>query len=301
RGVLHRDVTPRNILLAGGPAAELGADAERDPQVKLVDFGIAGLVKPSTFSQTSRTMGTMGYVAPEMFHPAPRVTPAADLYGVGAVTYELVTGQLPLGVFEPPSKVRAGLPPAVATALDSLLLDLLRRHPDERPDTEAALARFKAIEEQWEQERVRRREQYQAEEQARLRRLVSKPPTSKDERLRRRMVRIRVAFVGLVLVGLIGFGASLAWRNQVEKYELVRIPPGTFTMGSADDDPQADDDEKRAHEVTLSEFWIGKYEVTNEQYRQFQPNHRPHFEGAKLPANNVSWHEAKDFCESAGY
>jgi len=149
REVLHRDVTPRNILLAGSRAAELLADGERDPQVKLVDFGIAGLVKPSTFSQTSRSMGTIWYVAPEMINPAPRVTPAADLYGVGAVTYELVTGQLPVGRFEAPSELRGEMPAAVAEELDSLLLDLLRRNPDERPDAEAALARFQAIEEPW--------------------------------------------------------------------------------------------------------------------------------------------------------
>jgi len=54
-----------------------------------------------------------------------------------------VTGQLPIGVFEPPSKVRAGLPAAVVAALDSLLIDLLRW----RPDAEAALACLQAIEE----------------------------------------------------------------------------------------------------------------------------------------------------------
>ena len=256
REVLHRDVTPRNILLAGAPAAELLAEAERDPQVKLVDFGIAGLVKPSTFSQTTRSLGTIGYVAPEMINPAPRVTPAADLYSVGAVTYELVTGQLPIGVFEPPSKVRAGLPVAVAVALDSLLLDLLRWRPDERPDAEAALTRFQAIEEQWERERVRRRKLE--------RQIVFLPGRLRYERSRR-LSRIRYAFAGLVLVGLIAFVAYLAWRNQqtrrqAEKYniEMVVIRPGTFIRGSDEDDPRADDDEKPAHEVTLSEFWIGK-------------------------------------------
>ncbi|MCP4656329.1 MAG: formylglycine-generating enzyme family protein [bacterium] len=92
-------------------------------------------------------------------------------------------------------------------------------------------------------------------------------------------------------------------EEQVGEYGMVmvRICPGTFIMGSAEDDPQADGDEKPAHQVTLSEFWIGKYEVTNKQYRKFRPAHRPDFKGAKLPANSVSWREAKDFCLSAGY
>jgi hypothetical protein len=77
----------------------------------------------------------------------------------------------------------------------------------------------------------------------------------------------------------------------------VRICPGTFTMGSADNDSQYGD-EKPAHQVTLSEeFWLGQTEVTNKQYRRLQLDH----EGvAELPAVNVSWTEAKTACERFG-
>ncbi|MCP4660392.1 MAG: formylglycine-generating enzyme family protein [bacterium] len=81
---------------------------------------------------------------------------------------------------------------------------------------------------------------------------------------------------------------------------MVRICPGTFTMGSADDGRWADDDEKPAHQVTVSEFWIGNTEVTNEQYRQVHPDHRP-AEPGDLPATYVSWRDAQEFCQSAGY
>ncbi|HKI06431.1 MAG TPA: SUMF1/EgtB/PvdO family nonheme iron enzyme [Thermoanaerobaculia bacterium] len=78
---------------------------------------------------------------------------------------------------------------------------------------------------------------------------------------------------------------------------FVHVCLGTFTMGSAADDPQAEDDEKPAHEVTLSEFWIGKTEVTNAQYRSDHPDH----EGPDtLPASGVTWDEAKTFCERHG-
>ncbi len=78
---------------------------------------------------------------------------------------------------------------------------------------------------------------------------------------------------------------------------FVRICPGEFMMGSSDDDSQADDDEKPAHKVTLSEYWIGKYEVTNEQFRRFRRDHSDD----NLPAVSVSWTEAKEFCESLGF
>lgn len=82
------------------------------------------------------------------------------------------------------------------------------------------------------------------------------------------------------------------------RIEFVRICPGTFTMGSAKNDhPQVEPDEIPAHQVTLtSEFWIGKTEITNEQYRLFQPNYQGE---ARLPAN-VTWTEAQAACEYLG-
>jgi hypothetical protein len=78
---------------------------------------------------------------------------------------------------------------------------------------------------------------------------------------------------------------------------FVRIRPGTFTMGSAEDDPQAYDDEKPAHRVTLSEFWIGKTPITNEQYRRFRPDHPGE---ANLPVTGIPWAESNAACEFFG-
>jgi formylglycine-generating enzyme required for sulfatase activity len=79
---------------------------------------------------------------------------------------------------------------------------------------------------------------------------------------------------------------------------FVRICGGTFTMGSADDNgPLVDKDEKPAHQVSVSEFWIARTVTTNEQYRRFRPDHKG---AAKLPVTNVSWTEAKAACERFG-
>ena len=129
QGVIHRDITPANVLLAGGAAKDLLADPSRDPQVKLVDFGIAGALERSELSQKSRVLGTAAYVAPEVLDPHVEVTPAADVYGAGAVFYELLTGKAPLGRFLDPSKVRPGLAPRV----DAFSLSLLETEPSARP------------------------------------------------------------------------------------------------------------------------------------------------------------------------
>jgi len=139
QGVIHRDVTPGNILLAGADPEELLAKPTRDPRVKLVDFGIAGLVEHAELSQKSRVLGTAAYVAPEALEPGGEVTPATDVYGAGAVAYELLTGKLPLGRFPQPSDTRADVLPE----LDRLVPELLDLEPAKRPP--ARQARQRAI------------------------------------------------------------------------------------------------------------------------------------------------------------
>jgi formylglycine-generating enzyme required for sulfatase activity len=81
---------------------------------------------------------------------------------------------------------------------------------------------------------------------------------------------------------------------------FVRVCGGTFQMGSSEDDKEADTDEKPAHDVRMSTFWIGKYEVSNAEYRKAMGAHAPE-EGGDLPATNVTWNEAQALCASMGH
>ncbi|MCP4664029.1 MAG: SUMF1/EgtB/PvdO family nonheme iron enzyme, partial [bacterium] len=137
QGVIHRDVTPGNILLAGAGPEELLAEPTREPGVKLVDFGIAGLVEHTELSQKTRALGTAPYVAPEALEPGGEVTPSADVYGAGVVAYELLTGRLPVGRFAQPSATR----PDVPAELDRLLPELLDPDPTKRPSARRARER----------------------------------------------------------------------------------------------------------------------------------------------------------------
>jgi eukaryotic-like serine/threonine-protein kinase len=140
-GVVHRDVTPGNVLLAGGSAEALLSGPVSDPKVKLVDFGIAGLLSRSELSEKSRVLGTAAYVAPEVLSPDAEVGPEADLYGVGAVVYEMLTGLMPVGRFPAVQEVRD----EVSAGLNDLVLALLDVRPGARPKPREALevlARF---------------------------------------------------------------------------------------------------------------------------------------------------------------
>ncbi|MGM9843306.1 MAG: formylglycine-generating enzyme family protein [Muribaculaceae bacterium] len=83
--------------------------------------------------------------------------------------------------------------------------------------------------------------------------------------------------------------------NGVE-FEMVKVPGGTFTMGgTAEQGSEADDDEIEIHSVTLSGYYIGKYEVTQAQWKAIMGNNPSWFKGDNLPVENVSWDDCQTF------
>ncbi len=132
RGVLHRDVKPENVLLTA------------DGHVKLADFGLAKLVDPARLASMSQVAGTPLYVAPEQLKPKAQVDARADLYAVGVMLYQLLTGEVPLGRFDPVSKLRPDSPPALDPVLDQALARRAEDRIASATDLRAALAEILA-------------------------------------------------------------------------------------------------------------------------------------------------------------
>ena len=78
-------------------------------------------------------------------------------------------------------------------------------------------------------------------------------------------------------------------------FTMKAVQGGTFTMGSSEDDADAFDQEKPAHSVTVSSFWIGQTEVTQELWEKVMKNNPSYFKGDKLPVEMVSWDDCQDF------
>ncbi|MBR5977526.1 MAG: formylglycine-generating enzyme family protein, partial [Verrucomicrobia bacterium] len=79
--------------------------------------------------------------------------------------------------------------------------------------------------------------------------------------------------------------------------DMIRIEPGTFMMGSPEDELGRQDDEVQ-HQVTLTQgYWLGKYEVTQAQYEAVMGKNPSCYKGADLPVEQVSWNDAVKFCE----
>lgn len=118
KGIIHRDLKPSNILLT------------KKLEPKLCDFGIATALwgQESRLTRTSEIMGTMDYIAPEQKESSRNVDHRADLYSMGVILYQAITGQRPQGAFAPPRK----LYPAIPDQLDHIVMKCLQPHPVDR-------------------------------------------------------------------------------------------------------------------------------------------------------------------------
>ena len=136
RDVIHRDIKPHNILITG-----LG-------DVKVTDFGIARAAASSTMTRTGHILGTAHYISPEQAMGEP-VGPASDLYSLGVVLYEMLTGELPYDADTPLGiamkhvnghlRQPKELNPAVPEGINAITLRLLAKNPEDRYASDSEL------------------------------------------------------------------------------------------------------------------------------------------------------------------
>jgi tetratricopeptide (TPR) repeat protein len=150
RGVVHRDLKPSNLFLVDG----------RPDRIKVLDFGIARTVTSSALTRTGLVLGTPNYMAPEQARSARQLTPAADVFALGCVLYECLTGHPPFDgdqlaavltriLFDDPEPLLQQLPgldPRLAALVEWMMVKDVAARPQDADAVRSALARLNGAE-----------------------------------------------------------------------------------------------------------------------------------------------------------
>lgn len=211
KGVIHRDIKPGNILIS------------RKGEVKLADFGIASYEseEESDLTKEGMTLGTPSYMPPEQFKNSKNVDARADIYSMGIMLYETLTGKKPFpGNFSPETimRIQRGrydrarkANPDVAKPADKLVARLIRPDPRRRPQNMAQVeARAAKLLAPYDQDEIREA----------LALFVSSEKEVEEPRFRRRAGKKRMLFAAILLILALGGGGAYAYLNGL-LYEWI--------------------------------------------------------------------------------
>jgi formylglycine-generating enzyme required for sulfatase activity/tRNA A-37 threonylcarbamoyl transferase component Bud32 len=336
RGLVHRDIKPHNLLLT------------REGVVKILDMGLARFSTSeeslSTLTQEGTVMGTLDYMAPEQAMDSHHVDTRADLYSLGCTFHFLLCGSVPFpgGTAmeklwkhreQPPRPVEE-LRPETPRALAAVIRRLLAKRPEDRYQTPIELAT--ALEQV--QTALMRPAPVSPASESSLTvdwRQLGEPSSGETPRpvqgqpspVHKRRLRLAMVTGGVLMLAVLVMVIWLASGSTVEPptetkrddlpatlinslgMKFARVPAGTFLMGSPEAEVERSPDEQQ-HKVEITkDFYLGVYEVTQEQYQKVMGNNSSYFSPASggqdrvagldirsFPVERVSWHDAVEFC-----
>ncbi|NLW18679.1 MAG: SUMF1/EgtB/PvdO family nonheme iron enzyme [Candidatus Cloacimonetes bacterium] len=303
KGIIHRDVKPSNILL------------DANDNVKVMDFGIARMTESPGLTKTGSQMGTLVYMSPEQIRDSKHVDEKSDIYSLGVTLYEMLTGMPPFD--EKNSSdfdirvniVQNELPdprdiyPHIGEESLHLFIGLTKKDKEERLSLSELLTDMLPEKQKLTEspEKTIENEGYNEEENL---------PLKKKGILTKAILLI--AFLAILIFVSWNLGnkeeqnkeeeiVEASEEEQVlEKYEqepkialeMVFVEGGNFQMGS-NSLPLS---EKPIHKVTISSFWIGKYELTQKEWKEVMNNNPSNRKNDNLPVINVTWYDAVEFC-----
>jgi formylglycine-generating enzyme required for sulfatase activity len=258
--IIHRDLKPANILRVGN-------------DWKISDFGVARLVGGKTASNTIHLAGSPVYMPPDAYNG--EISPAFDMWSLGVMIVEMLTGKLPFD----------------AMTVQELQVAVQSKEPQIKGKLPAPFDQIvkgcliKDRKQRWTSQRIIESLNPQPVNIAPNIIIpkspnISAPPPVAPQFLREIFAPANPNNLVLNLP-----------NNQI--IELVEIPAGSFMMGSS-----KYESEKPIHKVTLKGYKMGKYPITQAQYKAVMGNNPSHFQGEeKCPVEKVSWEDALSFCK----
>jgi formylglycine-generating enzyme required for sulfatase activity len=236
---------------------------------KLGDFGIARSLqdKTSTYTSPSQQIGTIAYMPPESY--SGKISPAWDLWAFGVMVHQLASGQHPFPTQLAPELMRMVLmenpqiDPKLSSPLGEVVAGCLIKDPKERWSAEKVLTALNPPQ------------------------VVQVPRSSPS-----------IASLPQPATPL-PTGLTTITENLGEGVilELIQLPAGQFMMGGSKGDPKAYDDEKPLHQVFIKVFAIGKYPITQRQYKAVMGKNPSYCKFTlDAPVEQVTWNDAQIFC-----
>ncbi|WP_051023637.1 bifunctional serine/threonine-protein kinase/formylglycine-generating enzyme family protein [Synechococcus sp. PCC 7502] len=287
--VIHRDIKPDNIIRR-----------RSDGKPVLVDFGAAKFATATSLAKVGTTIGTVGYASPEQ--SLGKAIFSSDIYSLGVTCIYLLTGVEPYNLFDVSEGFvwrhrTDGVSDRLAQVLDKMI------HASVKQRYTSATEVIKDLNSG--QQTIKKNSS----------KAISIPSSKslliKLKKFKFETVRLKVPSnkqVNLLSRKILtDSNITIEKRTcQVEYFidapvddlliEMIKIPEGNFLMGSSLTEEEQSKDETPQHLVNVPTFFLGKYPVTQAQWQMVMDNNPSRFKGANLPVENVSWHDAQDFC-----
>jgi len=327
QGVIHRDIKPGNVMLHG-KADEIALDQPitNDVEAVLTDFGLVRIEHAASQTASGMISGTPSYMSPEQAR-GDKTDARTDIYSLGVVLYEMLAGRVPfeadttmsvlyMQINEPPPPIE-GISPEVQAVMNRALA----KNPNDRYQTcrEMALDFFLALGMNAEAETII--QTLPADSPRRTVTVENKPQTA-----RKKPIWIGAGIFSFICLLALAVGAyrlitaasispsssatpepdSTSPITDTPPSEvitlpsaegMVEIPSDTYEVGTT----PADEYHSAPTTITLPNFWIDKYQVTNAQYQQYLNEKTgslpPEVSGEdNQPVRGVTWDQAVAYC-----